>query len=204
MKVFKLCLSMAVCASVILGLASCASGPKVKRVDVNEQIDLSGNWNDTDSRLVSEEMVKDAVSRTWISDFMMQKQNKPRVIVGTVSNKSHEHISTETFTKDLERELLNSGKVTFVADKGQRDEVRDEKADQAENSTKETAKAAQQETGADFMLKGQINTILDEAGRSKVKYYQVELEMINITTNEKIWIGQKKLKKVVKQPLIKI
>lgn len=204
MSRFGKVLSYLVCASFILGLASCASGPKVKRVDVNEQIDLSGNWNDTDSRLVSDEMVKDAVSNKWIDDFMLKGQKKPRVIVGTVVNKSHEHITTETFTKDLERALINSGRVYFVADKTQRDEVREERADQAENSTKETAKPAKQETGADYMLKGQINTILDEAGRTKVKYYQIELEMIDMTTNEKVWIGQKKIKKVVKQPLIKI
>ena len=47
------------------------------------------------------------------------------------------------------------------------------------------------------MLKGQINTITDAAGKTTLKYYQTELELIDIETNEKVWIGQKKIKKVV-------
>jgi len=186
-------------AALAFGLFACSSMPKVTRVDVNEQIDVSGNWNDTDSRLVSEEMVGDSLARAWVDDFRDKKRERPRVIVGTVSNKSHEHINTETFVKDLERELTNSGRVKFVAAKDQRDEIREERADQAKNSEAATVKAMGHEYGADFMLKGQINTIFDEAGKTALKYYQVELEMIDMLTNEKVWIGQKKLKKVVER-----
>ncbi|MFH1259090.1 MAG: penicillin-binding protein activator LpoB [Elusimicrobiota bacterium] len=173
--------------------------PKVTRTAVDEQIDLSGDWNDTDSQLVSAEMVSDGLNRPWLGDFVAKKSEKPRVIVGTVLNKSHEHINTETFVKDLERELTNSGKVKFVASKEQRGEVRDERADQAANASLETAKSAGKEYGADFMLKGQINTIMDEAGKTKLKYYQIELELIDLESNEKVWIGQKKIKKVVQR-----
>lgn len=197
--------SAAVAAAVGLflaaaGLSGCRTVPKVGRVGVDEQIDLSGNWNDTDSRLVSEEMIKDALSRAWIGNFVSQKNAQPRVIVGGVLNKSHEHINTETFVKDMERELINSGQVYFVASKEQRQEIRAERLDQAQHATLETAKSMGQEYGADFMLKGQINTILDEAGRTQLKYYQIELEMINLLTNEKVWLGQKKIKKVVERP----
>ena len=115
-------------------LFSCSSAPKVTRVDENEQIDLSGNWNDTDSKLVAGEMIEDSLSRPWLENFMMKKQAKPRIIVGTILNKSDEHISTETFTKDLEIALLNSGKASFVASKDQREEIRSERMDQADFS----------------------------------------------------------------------
>jgi uncharacterized protein (TIGR02722 family) len=189
---------------MILGLAgllgACATTPKVTRVDPNETIDLSGNWNDTDSRQVAEEMVKDSLARPWVADFQGEKKTKPRVIVGLVGNKSNEHIATETFIKDLERELLNSGQVRFVASKDQREEIREERLDQAKHASVKTAKSMGQEYGADFMLKGQINTIDDQAGKQQVKYYQVELEMIDLLTNEKVWIGQKKIKKTVVHP----
>lgn len=192
-------MSAAAVAVMGFGLFACSSMPKVTRVEVNEQIDVSGNWNDTDSRFVSEEMVKDSLARAWVDDFRDKKRERPRVIVGTVLNKSHEHINTETFVKDLERELTNSGRVKFVAAKDQRDEIREERADQAKNAEASTVKAMGHEYGADFMLKGQINTIFDEAGKTALKYYQVELEMIDMLTNEKVWIGQKKLKKVVER-----
>ncbi len=188
---------------LVFVFSACASMPKVTRTAVEEQIDLSGDWNDTDSQLVSAEMVSDGLNRPWLGDFVAKKNEKPRVIVGTVLNKSHEHINTETFVKDLERELTNSGKVKFVASKEQRGEVREERAEQAANASLETAKSAGKEYGADFMLKGQINTIMDEAGKTKLKYYQVELELIDMESNEKVWIGQKKIKKVVQRSRMK-
>ena len=178
-------------------LFSCSSAPKVTRVDENEQIDLSGNWNDTDSKLVAGEMIADSLAKPWLENFMMKKQAKPRIIVGTILNKSDEHISTETFTKDLEIALLNSGKASFVASKDQREEIREERMDQADFSDPATVKKFGKELGADYMLKGQINTITDAAGKTTLKYYQTELELIDIETNEKVWIGQKKIKKVV-------
>ena len=197
-------LSYAAVFTLILGMASCATTPKVTRTDIGQVIDLSGNWNDTDAQMVSKDMIADVTTRPWIDDFLVKKQNKPRVIVGTVVNKSQEHINTGTFINDLQRELTNSGRVMFVASRSERDEIRDEKVDQAMNAAVETAKSAGQETGADFMLKGEINTILDEAGNTQVRYYQVNLELVNILTNEKVWIGEKKIKKEIKRPGSKI
>ncbi len=187
-----------VCAlCVSLTLFSCSSTPKVTRVDEDTQVDLSGNWNDTDSKLVAEEMIADSVSKPWMENFLMKKQAKPRIIVGTVVNKSDEHINTETFVKDLERALINNAKATFVASKDERQEIRDERLDQADFSDPATVKKFGKEIGADYMLRGQINTITDAVKKTTLKYYQVELELIDIETNEKVWIGQKKIKKVV-------
>jgi uncharacterized protein (TIGR02722 family) len=186
--------------SIIAVLLVGCSTVKVSRVDVEEQIDLSGEWNDTDSQLVSKEMVSDALSRPWIDEFVSKKGQKPRVIVGTVKNRSHEHINTQTFVKDLERELINSGRVVFVASKEERQEIREEKLDQMMNASAATRKQLGEEWGADFILQGQINTILDQSGNKTLKYYQVELELVNILTNEKVWIGQKKIKKLVQRP----
>jgi len=188
-------ISCLLCLSLVL--FSCSSTPVVTRVAENEAIDLSGNWNDTDSKLVADEMVADSVAKPWMENFIKEKQNKPKIIVGTVLNKSDEHINTETFVKDLEIALLNTGKATFVADKSQRDEIRSERMDQADFSNPATVKKFGKETGADFMLKGQINTITDSVKNTTLKYYQVELELIDIENNEKVWIGQKKIKKVV-------
>ncbi len=181
-------------------LTACSSMPVVERVVPDEVIDLSGRWNDTDSRLVSEEMIEDVLARPWTTEFQDARGSQPTVIVGTVRNESHEHLNTETFVKDLERELLNSGRVRFVASRDQREEVRAERDDQREFASLETMKAMGKERGADFMLVGQINSIIDAAGNQQVRFYQIELELIDLETNEKVWIGQKKLKKLIEQP----
>lgn len=181
-------------------MAGCGGASKtVQRVEPEQAIDLSGDWNDTDSRLVAEEMIKDVLARPWVGEFKGEKKRSPDVIVGTVRNRSAEHIPTVPFIKNLEKELINSGRVNFVANKEERTEVREERADQQENASAESMKKFQQEAGADFMLRGDISTIIDQEGGEKVKYYQVNLELVNIETNRKAWIGEKKIKKYVSQ-----
>ena len=195
MKIKQIVSSLLAC--ILSFVLFACSGPQVTRIDSNEEVDLSGYWNDTDSHLVAEEMLNDSFANEWLTDFKKSNGRKPTVIIGLVLNKTEEHISTETFVKDLEKSYINSGKVTFVASKNQRAELRAERSDQAINAKAGTAKNHGQETAADFMLKGQINSIFDANKKAQLKYYQVELELINLETNETVWIGQKKIKKVV-------
>lgn len=190
-------------AAVGLVLSGCSTTPEVTREEVDSTIDLSGFWNDTDSRVVSEEMIQDALGQPWVEEFRSVRGQRPTVIVGDVRNLSHEHLNTQTFVKDLERAWVRSGRVRVVAARDQRGGVREERSDQAQFSSLESAKSMGRELGADYMLLGQINSILDSAGRETVRYYQVELELIDIETNEKAWIGQKKIKKLVSKKRFK-
>jgi len=182
---------------LLFSIWGCGASRKVTRIEPEATIDLSGRWNDTDSRLVAEEMISDALARSWLEEFIIQKGKKPDVIVGRIRNESYEHISVETFIQDLERELTNSGKVNFVAGKSEREEIREERLDQAQHASEESAKRPGQEAGADFMLIGSINSILDESGGKKVIYYQVDLRLVDMETNRKAWLGQKKIKKLL-------
>ena len=188
------------CLLLLVVLASACSGrPQVTRTSSDEVIDVSGYWNDSDSQMVSNEMVNDSLGRPWIDDWRGATGSKPIVIVGGVRNQSSEHINTRTFTKDLERAFVNSGRVRLVASSDERSGMREERLDQLRNSTIDTAKSMGKEIGADFMLIGGINSIIDAAAGTKVRFYQIELELINLESNEKVWIGQKKIKKVVTQ-----
>ena len=134
-----------------------------------------------------------------MANYTREKIRQPVVIVGTILNRSHEHIDIQTFVNDLSRELINSGKVKFVATKGERDELRDERRDQAIHARENTQKGPGRETGADYMLKGYISTILDEQDKTRATFYQVDLELIDLESNEKSWIGQKKIKKGIER-----
>lgn len=184
--------------SALLLATGCAS-TTVSRVDAASVTDLSGRWNDTDSRLVAEEMVKDALARPWLDASTKATGRRPVVVVGTVVNRSHEHISVQAFISDLERELTNSQRVTFIAGKGEREEIRAERRDQATHALEATQKAPGKELGADYLLRGSISTILDEAEGTKAMFYQVDLEMVDLSNNVKTWFGQKKIKKVIER-----
>lgn len=176
-----------------------ACNPTVTRVDSDSVTDLSGKWNDTDSRLVAQEMIQDVLSRGWLTKFNRSAGKTPTVIVGTVRNLSHEHINTRTFIADMERELINSGEVDFVASAQDRKEVRGEVKDQDLNATESSRKAMGQEIGADFMLQGSINTIVDAVSGEQARFYQVDLSLIQLGSNRKVWVGQKKIKKTVEK-----
>ena len=190
----------AVAASLLLTLTACSTNPQVQRISPDQVTDVSGYWNDTDADQTSQEMVNQMLSEPWLGNFEGVSGGKaPTVIVGQISNLSSEHISTSTFIDDIQRQLINSGKVQFVAAKDQRSEVRGERKDQDLNATAATRSAMGQETGADFMMQGTINTIIDAAGNTSVKYYQVDLRLVNMHDNVISWIGQKKIKKIVQQ-----
>jgi len=193
------CGLVAVLSVIVAGLAGCGAETKVTRVDAGVVTDLSGRWNDTDSRIVAESMVKEALEYPWLNTFSQTKRRQPVVVVGTVLNNSHEHINVQTFVTDLERELTNSQKITFVAGKSEREEVRTERKEQAMYAREDTQKAPGKEMGADYMMKGTIATILDEADGTKAMFYQVDLQMVDLESNAKVWFGQKKIKKVIEK-----
>lgn len=168
-------------------------------MDVDEVKDISGKWNDTDSRLTAEEMIQDCLSRPWLSKAKAAKEKEPTLIVGTVRNQSHEHINTDTFIENLQRALINSSQVDFVASKSERGDVREERLDQDTNAAEETRKEHGQESGADFMLTGAINSIQDKEEGKSVMLYQINLKLLDMKTNKIAWNGEKKIKKFIKQ-----
>lgn len=187
-------LSMLVLAVVVL--ASC--NRQVTRINPDQQVDLSGRWNDTDSKLVAEEMIQDVTGRPWHNNFKIENDRKPVVIVGYVQNKSSEHIESETFIKDIEREFINSGFVRVVSNSDFREKLRQERAEQGEFASPETQAKWGKELGADFMMFGVITAVTDSYKKEKVVNYKVNLELVSIETNEKVWLGDKEIKKYIK------
>jgi hypothetical protein len=144
-------------------------------------------------------MIQDVLSRAWLSGFKIKYRKEPAVIVGEIRNLSHEHINVNTFVSDMERALINSGKVQFVASSAERTEVRGERRDQDIHASEATRKPMGKEKGADFILKGTINTIVDPAKNKQIRYYQINLTLISLADNTKVWVGQKEIKKLVKR-----
>lgn len=183
----------------VSGLAITSCGRQVTRVSTEDTIDISGRWNNSDSREVAQAMTRQILEEPWIYNFKEENEGKkPVVIVGMVYNKSHEHIEAETFTKDVEQAFIQSQKVRLVQGGKKRDELRGERADQQTNASASSMKKFGLEQGADFILQGSINSIVDAHKKKKVVYYQVNLELTNIQTNEVVWIGEKKIAKYVK------
>ncbi len=183
---------------LIIIMVSTSCSRKITRIAPDTTTEVSGRWNDSDSRFTAQELSNQIVNASWAVQHTANSGKKPVVIVGLIRNKSHEHIESETFVKDIEKSLLNTQKAKVVQGGKMREELRGERADQQNNASRDTMKRFGLETGADYMIQGNINSIVDAHKRDKIVYYQIDLELVDIQSNEKIWIGDKKIKKFVK------
>lgn len=175
-------------------LVSSGCATKVSSLDEGVEVALSDRWNAKDSELVANEMINDMLSFPWARDFEMENNQRPAVIIQHISNKSHEHIAIDTFINDIKRAVIRSGRADFVSGGDEREALREERREQELNAKK--AKAQGQELAADFALSGSINSIVDQVGKKRVTFYQVDLKLIDMESNREVWNGQKKLQKL--------
>ena len=184
--------------AALVALSSACSPKQVNRIDPATVTDLSGRWNDTDSRLVANELIKQSLDGAWVKRFSdSHGGSAPTVIVGDFANRTYEHIAVGTFVNDLERAFTNSGAVQVVASASERGEVRAERADQQQNANVSTRNRMANETGAKYMLQGEIQAIEDSEGKEKVVFYQVDATLVDLESNAKVWMGQHKIKKYI-------
>ena len=182
---------------IILTVLFGACQRRVTRIDPNTTTDLSGRWNDSDSRMVAEELTKQALMEPWRGRFLDAKKRNPVIIVGVIQNKSSEHIEAETFVKDMQRVFVNAGSVRVVQNAVLREAMRKERGDQSQFASPETQKKFGRELGADFMVFGTIFSTEDAVNRKRTVTYQVNLEFADLETHEIVWIGEKKIKKFI-------
>lgn len=193
--------------AVVLVSGGCAK--QVTRVSPDQQIDLSGRWNDVDSRQAAEAIITETFQprsgESWALQFAQAHAGRrPTLIVGTVRNRSMEHIPVNAFVRDLERAYLGSGQVQVVASAEERDEVRAERDDQQQNAAADTRARMGRERGANYMLQGDIESVEDREGGRRVVLYQIDMTLVNLETNAKEWTGQHKIKKFVEQPRFRL
>jgi penicillin-binding protein activator len=170
--------------------------------DSTEGGDLSGYWNDIDAEQVAKAMVQQCMESPWASNFQESSGGtKPVVkLMGVIKKTDDRNVNTDFFAKQLERTLLNSGRVRVVAAYGQDSINVAERDRQATHASDETAKTHQNETGADFTLQTWVNSQNETDGGGKsVRAYLVNMELVNVETNEKVWIGEHRIRKLVNQ-----
>ena len=189
---------------IIMILSSCASqNTQAIPLSKDEIPDLSGHWNANDSREVSEQMIMSMLSSGWLPNFKSEEERAPRIILGNIENLSDEHIETGLFMKDIEREITNSGKAKFVSSKDERSEIREERHNQQSYASDETVKALANEAAADFMLMGSIKSVRDVLDNQQVITFQVDMELVNIETNEKVWLETMPKNKMIYRKKVK-
>ena len=170
---------------------------RVDRVNAHKDIDLSGEWNDTDIRLVSEDLIRSCLKGSWYGAYSKAKKRDPVIIVGRFSNMSSERIDTSIIVKKFEYAIVESQKIVLVAGSDERGFIRDERMDQQIFANPATAKALAMETGADFMLLGSVKTVTDSEGGKTVRTYYVSAQLVELETTRVVWLDESTIKKVI-------
>lgn len=201
-------LTSAAAILIVAVLAASCSNKHVSRIEPDTVTDLSGSWNDTDSRLVANALIEQSLTGPWLSRFNNAYGGEPpTVIVGAFRNRSTEHIPVSTFINDLEFAYINSGAVMVVASDVERDQVRAERADQQEFARADSRAQLGQELGANYILQGEINSIADEEEterfgakrKERIVFYQVDAQLVDLESNGVVWAGQHKIKKYIER-----
>ena len=195
-----------VVGSVVALAATTACGPKrsVTRTAATstEGSDLSGYWNDRDAQEVARVMIEQCLRHAWTANFQAEHGGRRPVVklAGVIKRTDDRNVNTQFFSKQLEEELLNSGRVRVVAADVQDEINRAERDKQALHASDETAAAGQMETGADFTLQTVVNSQNDTDGEGRaVRAYLINMELVTVETQEKVWIKSHTIRKVIEQ-----
>lgn len=185
-----------VCAFVAIG---CGPRQFVKgQYDENVETDanlLTDKWSESDMQAAVKDLVNSAVSHPSISNA----KRPPIVMVTRLQNKTSEHVDTQSITDMFQVELMRSGKVTFV-DKAAREDISDEYDYQDSGMVeRESKKGKGGQVGADFIMNGRLDSIVQEAGKDKTVYYKLTMNLTNLKTGLIQWTDHKQLRKQFKK-----
>ena len=182
--------------SLVALAAACSRS--VTRVEPNQQYDLSGRWNDSDSRQVADKMISDLFSSNSFKEYATAHGKKPVIIVGQIRNRTTEHIDANNYIKKLELAIFNSSIADLVESEEYRDKLRLERAQQQDFSDPATIAQWGKETGADLILFGEMTSETDVYNNKRVVNYVTTLFLTNMETNKRVWYGQHEIKKFVR------
>ncbi|EKF73171.1 hypothetical protein A11A3_14902 [Alcanivorax hongdengensis A-11-3] len=190
-----------VLSMMMLGAALVLSGcSTVDYGDAQARETVTTDFGSTDLQMIAAKMVDDMLVFPPI--VQMTQNRRPVLFVDRVKNKTTEHIDTESITDTIQSKLINSGKFRFV-DMSVVDRVRQQLDYQSESGMVDPSTAAQmgRQIGAEFMLYGNLSSIVKRDGSTKDVYYKFTLKLLNIQSGIIEWTSEKEIRKTRKKSL---
>lgn len=190
----------ALVAVSFLFLASC--GPKAfvkgKYDDTERENLLNDSWSETDMQ----NAVKSLVDSMMAHQTIVRANTPPLVMVTSLQNKTSEHIDTQSIMDMVRVELMRSGRVEFI-DKEARQDVADEYEYQNSGMVaEESKKGPGGQAGADFIINGRLDSIVQEVGKDKTVYYKLTLNLTNLKSTRIAWSDYKQIRKVFRKKTV--
>lgn len=200
----------AIVLAALVAFASCAT--TTKRVDADKVVDLDGFWNDSDVRIVCEDLIEQCVSSPRVARFKAAEGRVPTVVLGSIKNESAEHIDTSIVAKRFQNAIINNGAMDFVADSGERGELFEEASwqeehalDYSDDEDGEEVSKMDKSVASDFMLLGSVKSMVQTEDKTTVRTYFVYAQMMDVKKHTIVWSGENsEIKKVIKRQKVKL
>jgi hypothetical protein len=184
-------------ATAVLVLGGCAGGQHVRYQDPGKVETLNAEWGSTDLQSTADRMVGSLIRHPVIATG-----NRPVIQVSTVKNKTTEHIDTKSVTDKIRTALIKTGMVRMTAVSDANREILENLDYQSGSGvvSKKTAKSVGKQIGADYLLYGEIDSIVKSEGRSQDVYYKFTLNLVDVETGIIEWSDEKEIRKEAERP----
>lgn len=179
---------------VILAGAVIAAGcvSKTQYGDAQAVETVNPDYGSTDLQMIAEKMVNSLL----VTPIVTQAPQRPVLIMKGVENRTSEHIDTRTITDKIRTQMLKSGMVRFAVmgeeNQASVDQLKYQQSGLVDTST---AKSIGKQVGAEYLLIGNIKSIVKTAGGTKDVYYQFTLNLLNIENGLIEWADEKEIRK---------
>ena len=173
-------------------LSGCAS--TVKYGDAAEVETTTIEFGSTDLQLIAEKMVDSLLSFPPV--VQVTNERRPVMFVDFIKNKTTEHIDTESITDTISTRLLRSGKFRFI-DMTKVNDVKDQLEYQTSGGMVNRDKAVKvgRQIGAEYMLYGNLSSIVKKASDNRDVYYKLTLKLMHLESGILEWSDEKEIRK---------
>jgi len=180
-------------------LTGCAN--KVAYGDAQAVETVNTDFGSTDLQMIAGKMTDDMLAFPPV--VQVTAQRRPVIFVDKVKNKTTEHIDTESITDTVQTKVINSGKFRFV-DMTAVKQVQEQLDFQQEsgNVDAKTAVKIGQQMGAEYMLYGNLSSIVKQAGKTRDVYYKFTLKLMHLQSGIVEWQGEKEIRKTKSKSLL--
>jgi penicillin-binding protein activator len=152
---------------------------------------LSDQFNENDLQLIAKKMVNSLSQSKTFANI----QGRPVIVVGKMKNSTSEHIDLRSLADKIQVQLAKTEKFSFT-DKGARQEIAEEYEYQGSGYVRpDSAKGPGGQVGADYLMTGEISSIVQEVGSDKTVYYKMTTKLHNLKSGIIEWTDEKELKK---------
>ncbi|MBL0314045.1 MAG: penicillin-binding protein activator LpoB [Holophagaceae bacterium] len=186
--------------AITVGCNGPETAPAVRYGDSKAVETLSADFGSTDLQLIAEKMVTSLLESSAIRPDG-DSSRPPIVSVARVKNRTSEHIDMKAITDKIRTTMIKSGKVRFAATDMQND-LMDQYDFQAASASASTRKSYGSQSGAKYILAGEIMSIVKTAGREKDVYYKITLNLVDIQSGVIEWADEKEIRKGSTRKLI--